>query len=138
MPPPSRLLALTANAVGLVAAAIVAHVGDGRQGVGEVKLIGLAVHVAIGLREDELPVSVTVHEDAVLASGIVVAGGVVFAVPSLVEGCTHEEMRHRVGLSRTDVAETAVNSPHTQTHGYRLRGRCVVAVRVEVLTTLTG
>ena len=41
-------------AVGLVAAVVVGHVGDGRQRVGEVPLVGLGEHLTVGVGECKL------------------------------------------------------------------------------------
>ena len=80
-------------AVGLVAAAAVAEIGDGRQRVGKVPLVRLAQHLVVGVGEEGLCRGPAVGENARQACGIVRAHRVILSV----HACAHRRLRVEVG-----------------------------------------
>ena len=95
----------TVLTVGIVAAVVVVDVGEWREGVGEVHLLGLLYEEAVGLSEDERAALLAVDEDAAQAGRVVVARGVVLAIDARVERGVLEEVWQGVGCGRHDVAE---------------------------------
>ena len=77
-------------AVGLVAAAAIAQVRDGRQRVGEMPFVGLAQHLRVGVGEERLRGRPSVGEDARLAGREVRAHRVVVAM--------HARPQRRLGV----------------------------------------
>jgi len=121
----------------LVAAVVVVHVGQWREGIGEQVLFRLPEEETIGVCEHKRAHLLAVNEDTAQAGCIVVAGRVVFTIEACVERCVRIEVGQGVGYGWDDVAELPVDSPRLQSLGYLLvvvGG--IVVVLVEVLVTL--
>ena len=120
-------------AVGLVTAVIVSDIGDGRQRIGVVQLVGGTVDKAVALDEGKLLGIRTVDVDTVQTGRIVAASGIELSILACIQSRRRKEVGDGVDFGRLNIAEFPVYPPDVYALGNLLVFMgTVVVVRIEV------
>ena len=124
-------------AIGAVAAVVIDKIGDGRQSIGEMELIGPSDEEVIRVSKHKITVRTPVGEYAVDAGRPEVAERIVLPSSSRSEDRVHEHVVECVGYGSRAVAKTFVHSPNLQSFGYFLM-LALYAVASPVIAALFG
>ena len=99
--------------IGLVAAAIVAQIGNGRERIGKEKPLYRHKKKAVGLSENELrAIRRAMDKDPCDARCSQIPQRIILPISPHGERCVHKQVRERVGTCCISVAKACIHRPH--------------------------